>query len=104
MIDEPNKPPFGGKGMTKEERHATHERWCAKGQASSSIKPGTKEYEMYENGKQCGSCAFYLSVDGDLGMDWGVCANPKSVQDSRAVFEHFTCIHHEYRHDPEDDK
>ena len=104
IIDKPNEPPFGGKGMTKEERHATHERWCQKGRASSSLKPGTQEHEMYEQGKQCGGCAFYLTLDGDLGMDWGACACPKSPHDGTTVFEHFTCLHHEYRPDPDEDE
>lgn len=99
MIDDPNRPPFGGSGMTKEERRATHDRWAAKESASSPLMPGTKEYEMYENGKQCGGCAFYLEVESDLGMDWGVCGNAKSEFDGRAVFEHFTCLEHEMRPD-----
>jgi len=103
MIDEPNKPVFGGKGMSKEERRATHERWCDKGRASSFPKPGTKEYEMYEQGNQCGGCAFYIALTSDLGFDWGVCANSKSPHDGMAVFEHFTCVHHEQRHSPEND-
>jgi hypothetical protein len=97
MIDDPNRPPFGGSGMTKEERRATHERWAAKEVASSSLKPGTKEYEMYSNGKQCGGCAFYLEVGSDLGMDWGCCANAKSAFDARVVFEHHTCLEHTER-------
>lgn len=100
MIDDSNRPPFGGGGMTKEERRATHERWAAKGNASSALKPGTPEYKLYEDGKQCGGCAFFLTVDSDLGMDWGVCANAKSVHDGTAVFEHFACLQYEFRNDP----
>lgn len=103
MIDKPNEPPFGGGGMTKEERRATHDRWAAKGNSSSELKPGTPEYKLYEEGKQCGGCAFYLSLDGDLGMDWGACANAKSPHDGRTVFEHFTCVAYQFREGPEDE-
>ena len=94
MIDDPNRPPFGGSGMTKEERHETHERWSDK---LGNLVPGSKEYKMYEEGKQCGGCAFYIALESDLGMDWGCCANAKSPFDNRAVFEHHTCMEHTAR-------
>jgi len=99
MIDEPNEPVFdGSKGMTKEERRATHERWADK---APIIELGSKEYELYENGKQCGGCAFYIALTSDLGFDWGACANTKSPHDGAAVFEHFTCLQYEFRPVPE---
>lgn len=103
MIDEPNEPPFlGGKGMTKAEREACHERWCETGRATP--EPGTKEYVLYEDGKQCGFCAFYISLTSDLGMDWGVCGNAKSPHDGKVVFEHHTCLQYEFRPAPDEEK
>ena len=89
LIDDPNRPAFGGGGMTSEERRASHWRWAAK----TKLKSGTMEYEMYEKGLQCGGCAFYIELTSDLGMDWGVCAHEKSPHDGTAVFEHHTCLH-----------
>lgn len=40
---------------------------------------------------QCGGCQFYLTLEGPLGADWGVCTNQQSEYDGRAVFEHWTC-------------
>jgi hypothetical protein len=103
MIDEPNIPVFdGSKGMTKPERHACHERWCEMGQATP--KEGTKEYALYEEGKQCGGCAFFIALTSDLGMDWGVCGNPKSKNDGKVIFEHSTCLHYEFRPAPEEEQ
>jgi hypothetical protein len=36
-------------------------------------------------------CKFFLPVQGKLGMDWGVCANPKSHRCGLLTFEHQGC-------------
>lgn len=103
MIDEPNEPPFdGAKGMTKEERHACHKRWCETGRATPP--EGTKERQMADDAKQCGFCAFYIPITSDLGMDWGACGNAKSPHDGKVVFEHFTCLQYEFRPAPDEEK
>lgn len=40
---------------------------------------------------QCMHCEFYIPLEGVLGMDWGVCTNPKSRYDRRACFGHDGC-------------
>lgn len=81
--------------MSEAEGHKTHKRWCKLLDRRSGWpwkrKEGHLLREQYENGQQCGGCAFYVALEGSLGMDWGVCANPKSREDGKAVFEHFTC-------------
>lgn len=43
--------------------------------------------QLYENGFQCGGCAFFAPWNAD----WGLCCHQKSVHFSETVFEHFTC-------------
>jgi hypothetical protein len=38
----------------------------------------------------CG-CKYYRELDGQLGMDWGVCTNPKSHRVGLLTFEHQGC-------------
>jgi hypothetical protein len=38
----------------------------------------------------CG-CKWYLTLEGRLGMDWGVCANPASHRAGLLTFEHQGC-------------
>jgi hypothetical protein len=38
----------------------------------------------------CG-CKYFLPLEGSLGMDWGVCANPASPRASLLTFEHQGC-------------
>jgi len=38
----------------------------------------------------CG-CRHYLPLKGNLGFDWGVCANPKSPRCGLLTFEHQGC-------------
>jgi hypothetical protein len=45
---------------------------------------------------QCGGCAFYVSLDGALGADWGVCTNVASPHDGQVMFEHDGCAAHEH--------
>jgi hypothetical protein len=85
--------------MTKEERRAVHDRWAAK---PPHLEPGTPEHRIYENGQQCGGCAFFIPLTSDLGLDWGACANSKSFHDGAVTFEHFTCLQHEFRPAPEE--
>jgi hypothetical protein len=43
----------------------------------------------------CG-CKFYVELEGKLGMDWGVCRNPKSHRAGLLTFEHQGCRHFKY--------
>lgn len=46
----------------------------------------------------CG-CLHFLTLEGSLGADWGVCANPASPRAGMLTFEHQGCRF--YEDDPE---
>jgi hypothetical protein len=46
----------------------------------------------------CG-CKWFAKLEGKLGNDWGVCANPASPRVGLLTFEHQGC--NEYEDDPE---
>ena len=43
--------------------------------------------QQYENGQQCGGCAFFAPFN----CDWGLCCHAASRHHLETVFEHFTC-------------
>ena len=43
----------------------------------------------------CG-CKHFMTLAGDLGADWGVCANPRSPRAGLLTFEHQGCEFFEY--------
>ena len=42
-----------------------------------------------------GGCKWYLTLEGRIGADWGVCANPYSHRAGLLTFEHQGCPHFE---------
>lgn len=41
------------------------------------------------------SCKFFQKLAGDVGYDWGVCSNAKSLRSGLLTFEHMGCEHFE---------
>jgi hypothetical protein len=98
MFDEPNEPPFGGAGMSKDERQEAHKRWYSKLLPHpQTLPPGSVAFRNYEEGRRCGACAFYIPLTSDLGMDWGGCGNELSVFDKHVIFECHSCSAFEAR-------
>jgi hypothetical protein len=50
----------------------------------------------------CG-CRWYAPLEGHLGGDWGVCANPASHRAGLLTFEHQGCRHFEAEDDEDDE-
>lgn len=55
-----------------------------------------EDYEPYGKAEREGSdcscgCKWYLTLEGHVGMDWGVCANPQSHRSGLLTFEHQGC-------------
>lgn len=50
------------------------------------------EAEGGGRGRDCSSgCRWYIELAGNLGMDWGCCANPNSYRCGLLTFEHQGC-------------
>ena len=77
--------------------HGTHRRWVRDlNRTNDEAAPGYREAWSWE---QCGGCSHWLPLAGTLGADWGVCSNPVSRFDRRAMFEHDGCD--EFEADPQ---
>lgn len=64
-----------------------HDRWL-------TFRNRVQEAADYEDrwyAEQCGSCAYFLRLEGLIGEDWGSCANPQSQFDAHVMFEHDGC-------------
>lgn len=61
------------------------------------------ERDRDEGGADCScGCKHFLALEGDLGMDWGVCGNVQSPRCGLLTFEHQGC--EEFEYDPEDEE
>lgn len=58
--------------------------------------PWGKEVRWADDNKQYADCSwgckYAIPLDGDLGMDWVVCTNPKSHRVGLLTFEHQGCF------------
>ncbi|WP_310369208.1 DUF3027 domain-containing protein [Catenuloplanes atrovinosus] len=64
-----------------------HKRWVA-GRNRDTASADYRD-EWYD--EQCGLCKFWFPLAGELGSDYGVCANAQSPFDGRVRFEHDGC-------------
>lgn len=51
----------------------------------------SRDDPRYRGDCSCG-CRFYFALEGSLGMDWGVCANPDSHRCGTLTWEHQGCL------------
>lgn len=94
----PHKPDYEspwGRPQSEEEMAQIHRRWIESlaGEHGRTTPPTDVEGEEWELA-QCGGCCYFIPLEGSIGMDWGVCSNPKSPHDREATFEHFGCLDH----------
>jgi hypothetical protein len=68
-------------------RDEVHRRWVAR-QNRDTADPSYHD-EWYD--EQCGGCWFWIPLAGELGSDYGACANASSPFDSTVRFEHDGC-------------
>lgn len=64
-----------------------HKRWVARRNRDT----GRADYRDEWYDEQCGSCKFWFPLAGELGSDYGACANARSPFDQRVQFEHDGC-------------
>ena len=58
----------------------------------SDFEPYGKRSREDDWGPDCSCwCKHFIELEGDLGYDWGVCANPKSPRVGLLTFEHQGC-------------
>lgn len=72
---------------------ATHEElWRIVKQLPTDFEPwGERDRDaVYGPDCSCG-CIHFVKLEGKLGFDWGVCANPKSPRAGLLTFEHMGC-------------
>jgi hypothetical protein len=73
--------------MDAEHRQACHDRWM-------ELRNRRQEEQSYKDewyAEQCGSCRFFVPLQGLFSADWGGCSNAKSPFDGRVMFEHDGC-------------
>ncbi|MFG1722055.1 DUF3027 domain-containing protein [Micromonospora chalcea] len=64
-----------------------HRRWVARRNRDTAAAGYLERW--YD--EQCGSCRFWFPLAGELGSDYGACANGDSPFDGRVQFEHDGC-------------
>ncbi len=58
----------------------------------SDFEPYGKRSREADYGPDCScGCRYFVPLEGNLGLDWGVCVNPKSPRCGLLTFEHQGC-------------
>jgi uncharacterized protein UPF0158 len=72
-------------------------------QLPSDFEPfGERNRDTAEPGEDCScGCIHFVKLAGDLGYDWGVCANAQSPRAGLLTFEHQGCPEFEAESEPE---
>lgn len=73
---------------------STHDSlWTLCRKLPSDFTPyGERDRDTAEPWQDCScGCIHFLKLAGELGNDWGVCANPKSRRAGLLTFEHQGC-------------
>jgi hypothetical protein len=75
--------------LAKDHGHfsACHSRWIERRRYWEERSAEDEDSAL----RQCGGCRFYVELVGAFHYDWGVCTNPNSAFDGRAMFEHDGC-------------
>jgi len=78
--------------------------WSLCRKLPSDFRPyGERDRAKAESPADCSSgCRHFLPLDGEVGTDWGVCANPKSPRAGLLTFEHQGCPEFEADTEAED--
>lgn len=76
--------------------HQTHEQLWEVCQKLPEDHGGYGDEGRPHNPQCSEGCRFYHPLEGRRGMDWGVCANPRSHRAGLLTFEHQGCPHFEY--------
>ena len=59
-----------------------------------AYKAAGNSVDIYGSDCSCG-CVHFHKLDGEAGMDWGVCTEPKSPRAGLLTFEHMGCKEYE---------
>ncbi|MET7619943.1 DUF3027 domain-containing protein [Streptomyces sp. NPDC005408] len=77
----------GHAGESSKELETIHARWIQ----NRNRRTDDPEYKEAWYDEQCGACRFWFPLAGDLGSDYGACANRLSPFDGTVRFEHDGC-------------
>jgi hypothetical protein len=77
--------------------YQTHEAlWRVAKRLPSDFQPyGKRKRSDLSPGDCSSNCRWFHKVAGMRGLDWGVCANPKSPRAGLLTFEHMGCPRYE---------
>jgi len=80
----------------------THEQLWKVCRDQQAYRDGT-DTSNHERPDCSSGCRHFHPLEGDAGMDWGVCAEPRSPRAGLLTFEHMGCIYFERDPNEKDD-